>query len=189
MTAFRTTLVGVARSTALVAGSLLVAPAAEAAETPAPDISLVGRTDSDVLQQFSSAQLSSAVDEATAGGYVTKQTTGADGSVTSTLDLGQGFVIDVVQSAPASRLSAGTDGKGTYVAFNSTDQNVIISGAGFGIAAGLCALSAGTFCVVAGAIITAATIAIAANGGVRCSGGKALRVYPFAGGKVKPRCV
>lgn len=75
------------------------------------------------------------------------------------------------------------------MAFNSTDQNMIISGAAFGLGAGLCAISAGTFCVVAGAILTAAAVAITSNGGVRCSGGEALRVYPFAGGKVKPRCV
>ncbi|WP_123955467.1 hypothetical protein [Frondihabitans sp. 762G35] len=59
-------------------------------------------------------------------------------------------------------------------------------GISFGVSAGLCVVSAGGFCVVAGAILTAAGLAISANNGQRSSGGRQLRVYPFSGHK--PRC-
>lgn len=188
MSKFHTSLAIAASSAALVAAGLLVPPAANAAPTAV--VTAPARSESaDVLDQFTPAQISEAIEEARAGGHVEEQTTDDDGSVRTTLNLGEGLTFDLVQVAPSSRLSAGTDSKGTYVSFNSTDQNMIISGAAFGLGAGLCAISAGTFCLVAGAILTAAAVAITSNGGVRCSGGKALRVYPFAGGKVKPRCV
>lgn len=189
MTTLRAALAAITLTTALVTGSLLVAPAANAADAADPAVSQTGSASMQALEQFSAAEIRAAIAEAEVGGYVEQQTTAADGTVTTTLDLGDGFTFDLVQAAPQSRLSAGTDSRGTFVAFNSTDQNMIISGAAFGLGVGLCAISAGTFCVVAGAILTAAAVAIASNGGVRCSGGKALRVYPFAGGKVKPRCV
>lgn len=188
MSRYRASLATVAVSTVLVAGGLLVPPAANAAQTAASSVQSEIAS-ADALQQFTPTQISDAIEEARAGGYVVEQTTDGDGSVRTTLDLGEGLTFDLVQPAPTSRLSAGTDSKGADVAFNSTDQNMIISGAAFGLGAGLCAISAGTFCVVAGAILTAAAVAITSNGGVRCSGGEALRVYPFAGGKVKPRCV
>lgn len=189
MHTFRKSFVGIALGTALITGSLLTAPAANAAGQSSPRAAPVGATDPGAVTQFTPDQIDQAIDEAKAGGFVEKQTTGVTGDVTTTFDLGGGFTFDLVQDAPEARLGAGRDNKGTFVSFNSTDQNAIISGALFGIGAALCAVSAGTFCVVAGAILTAAGVAITANGGVRCSGGKALRVYPFAGGKVKPRCV
>lgn len=186
MSKVRTSLAISATSVALVAAGLIAAPAANAAGTTAG--AQGAAASADALQHFTPAQIDDAIEEARAGGYVERQTVDDDGSIRTTLDLGQGMAFDLVQKGPTSRLSAGRDSRGTYVAFNSTDQNLIISGAAFGLGAGLCAISAGTFCVVAGAILTAAAVAITSNGGVRCSGGKALRVYPFAGGKVKPRC-
>lgn len=188
MSKVRTALTGISASTALVVGSLFLTPAAHAAPTSSPTTSDVSSPSSEALQEFTPEQISQAIDEAKASGYVEKETSNTDGSVTITLDLGHGFKFDLVQGAPSARLGAGKDGKGTYVSFNGTDQNMIISGATYAIGVALCAVSAGTFCIVAGAIITAATVAITSNGGVRCSGGKSLRVYPFAGGKVKPRC-
>ncbi|ROQ41479.1 hypothetical protein EDF46_0859 [Frondihabitans sp. PhB188] len=63
--------------------------------------------------------------------------------------------------------------------------SLVAASLAFGLGAGLCVVSAGIFCVVAGAIITAATVAITGNGAIRC-GTKSLRVYPFA--SHKPRC-
>lgn len=180
----------IAAVTAALLGSMLVSSPAEAAPVrEASNSSQIRDAGSEAPQEFSAAQINEAIEEAKLGGYVDEQTVDADGNVRTTLDLGGGFVFDLVQAAPESRLSAGTDSKGTYVAFNSTDQNLIISGATYGIGAALCVVSGGTFCIIAGAVLTAATVAITSNGGVRCSGGKSLRVYPFAGGKVKPRCV
>lgn len=65
----------------------------------------------DALQQFTPTQISDAIEEARAGGYVVEQTTDGDGSVRTTLDLGEGLTFDLVQPAPPSRLSAGTDSK------------------------------------------------------------------------------
>lgn len=171
-------------SGALVTGTLASARAADAAETgpvttETPE--LTARLDG-----ITPAQLDRAIDEADALGYVTEQAGNADGSRTTTVDLGQGFVFDVTQTDPQLKIGANTDSYGAYVSFNATDQNLIISGATFGIGAGLCVVSAGVFCVVAGAILTVATVALTQNGGVRC-GSKALRVYPFSGRK--PRCV
>jgi hypothetical protein len=169
-------------SGALIAGCLVFAPAANAAEiAPAGP---QGPTTQ--LQHITPEQLDQAIDEAKDSGYVTAQVEGRDGSRTTTLDLGQGFVFEVTEEGSReARLGAGSDSYGAYVSFNATDQNVILTGAGFGLSAGICVLSAGTFCVVAGAIITAAFLAITSNGGIRC-GTKRLRVYPFSGHN--PRC-
>ena len=138
------------------------------------------------VSQVTSQQLAVAMQEARELGYVQSETLNRDGSLTTTIDLGDGFTFDVVQAdEPASRLGAGKDSIGSYVSFNATDQNAIISGAAFGLGAALCVISAGTFCIVAGAIITAATVAMQGSGGIRC-GTKALRVYPFV--SHKPRC-
>jgi hypothetical protein len=175
-----------AASGALLAGALMFSPAANAVTTPTATEAMASDELTKPLDTITPAQLDHAIEEAGEAGYVKKQTENADGSRTTTLDVGQGFVFDVIQEGtPQARLGAGTDSYGAYVSFNSTDQNMIISGATFGIAAGLCVVSAGVFCVVAGAILTVATVALTQNGGVRC-GTKAMRVYPFSGHE--PRC-
>ncbi|MCS5518185.1 hypothetical protein [Curtobacterium flaccumfaciens] len=113
--------------------------------------------------------------------------TAPNGAVTTTIDLGDGFVFDLIQPTEDQRIGVGTDTRGIYVSFNATDQNMIISGAAFGLGAGLCAAGGPAFCVITGAIITMATVAVTGSGAIRC-GTRALRVYPFAGGRVKPRC-
>lgn len=188
MQKFRMSLAGITVSTALVAGSLLIAPSANAAELPASSVSQSGSARTDALRELTQDQVRQAILEARAGGYVASQTTAADGTETTTLDLGEGLTFDLVSAPTKQRIGAGSDSKGTFVSFNATDQNMIISGAAFALGAAVCAVSGGTFCIVVGAILTAATVAITGSGAIRC-GTKQLRVYPFAGGKVKPRCV
>jgi hypothetical protein len=182
----KTLFTGIATTGALVLSSLLMAPAANASETVTRSAGTsVEASGSPVMQQIAPEQLAEAIAEADRAGYVTADRVDLRGTRTTTIDIGDGFTFDIVQSESSSRLGAGSDQYGAYVSFNSTDQNVIISGAGWGLGLGLCAISAGTFCVVAGAILTAATLAVTING-VRC-GSKSLRVYPFNGAR-EPRC-
>jgi hypothetical protein len=184
MSTLRNALTGIALTSALVVGGTFVGPTAKAVEAPRQ----TSVTTTSGLSEIESAQLDQAIDEARAGGYVTKETVDADGAVVTTLDLGDGLTFDLVATSHRQRIGAGSDSKGVYVSFNATDQNMIISGSAFALGAAVCAVSGGTFCVVVGAILTAATVAITGSGAIRC-GTKHLRVYPFAGGRVKPRCV
>lgn len=181
MTKFRSSLVGIALSTILVAGGLTFASPAVAAEQSSS-------TDAyELLANVSPTEIARAIAEADEAGLVTKQMRAPNGTVTTTIDLGDGFVFDLTRPTAHQRIGVGTDARGVYVSFNATDQNMIISGAAFGLSAGLCAVGGPAFCVITGAIITMATVAITGSGAIRC-GRKALRVYPFAGGRVKPRC-
>jgi hypothetical protein len=164
-----------------------VAPSANAAEDPTPSMAQFDASSTAAIQEFTPEQIRQAIIEARTDGYVTNETTAADGTRTTTLDLGDGFTFDLVDAPDKQRIGAGSDSRGVYVSFNATDQNMIISSAAFVLGAAICAVSGGTFCVVAGAILTVATVAITGSGAIRC-GTKQLRVYPFAGGKVKPRC-
>jgi hypothetical protein len=182
----KTLFTGIATTGALVLSSLLMAPAAHASEAVTPPVGTsVEASGSAAIQQITPKQLAEAIAEADRAGYVTADRVDLRGTRTTTIDIGEGFTFDIVQSDGSSRLGAGSDQYGAYVSFNSTDQNAIISGAAWGLGIGLCAISAGTFCVVAGAILTAATIAVTSNG-IRC-GSKSLRVYPFNGSRA-PRC-
>jgi hypothetical protein len=183
MTRLRNTMTGLAVTAALVAGGLFVAPSADAASASQSELEAPHGATS-----FTPAQIEQSIAEARAMGAVTNEVETPDGTVTTTIDLGDGFAFDLVRASKAERLGAGKDSKGTFVSFNATDQNMIISGSAFALGAAVCAVSGGTFCVVVGAILTAATVAITGSGAIRC-GTKQLRVYPFAGGKVKPRCV
>ncbi|GAA4679455.1 hypothetical protein [Frondihabitans cladoniiphilus] len=174
---FRSTAV-LALAGALTAGGLRATPAAEAASAQGEP----QRADHTLITD---RQVHDAIVEARDLGYVVSETTTSGGVPTATIDLGEGFTFDLTDtSGPSGYLSAGSDGYGKYVAFNSFDQGAIISGSGWALSAGLCALSAGTFCVVVGALMTAATYAVSVNG-LRC-GNKAMRVYPFSGHA--PRC-
>jgi hypothetical protein len=133
----------------------------------------------------SAAKLEEAIHQARADGFVEASFVRQDGATVTRVDLGEGFRFDLVQPSPQQeRLGAGSDAYGAYVSFNSTDQSAIINGAGWGLGAAVCLISGGTFCVVVGAIIAAATFAVSTNG-LRC-GTKSLRVYPFSGHN--PRC-
>lgn len=178
----RTIALSAATSTAIVATSLVAAPAAQAADDRVPGAAVRAP----VATSITSDQLSTAIDEARAAGYVDSERVDRDGTRTTTIELNDGLSFDVVQPDGQTRLGAGSDGYGPYVSFNATDQSAIISGAGWALGAGVCAISAGTFCVVAGAIVAAATWAVTTNG-IRC-GSKSLRVYPFNGSR-SPRCV
>lgn len=181
MTKLRSSLAGIALSTVLVAGGLTVAaPAGATEQTSSADAH-------ERLATVSPTEVAQAIAEADAAGLVTKQMTAPNGAVSTTIDLGDGFVFDLIQPTDDQRIGVGTDTRGIYVSFNATDQNMIISGAAFGLGAGLCAAGGPAFCVITGAIITMATVAITGSGAIRC-GTRALRVYPFAGGRVKPRC-
>lgn len=181
----RTTGTVIASAVAIITSSVLIAPSAHAEGRAVPR-STAEPSMSQPLANITSEQLDVAVAEARAGGYVTDERIGSDGARTTTVELGDGFSFDLVQSDPRARLGAGSDKYGAYVSFNATDQSAIISGAGWALGAAVCAISAGTFCVVAGAIIAAATWAVTTNG-IRC-GSKSLRVYPFNGSR-SPRCV
>jgi len=181
----RTTGLTLGAIVAIIASSVLVAPSAQAVDRSAPS-SAAGQSTTQPQTDVTPEQLDVAVAEARASGYVIDERIGRDGARTTTIELGDGFSFDIVQGDPRARLGAGSDKYGTYVSFNATDQSAIISGAGWALGAGVCAISAGTFCVVAGAIIAAATWAVTTNG-IRC-GSKSLRVYPFNGSR-NPRCV
>lgn len=181
MTNFRSSLTGIALSTVLIAGGLSFASPATAVEQTVPANAY------ERLAEVSPTEIAQAIAEADEAGLVKKQTSAPNGTVTTTIDLGEGFEFELVQQSDDQRIGVGKDTRGAYVSFNATDQNMIINGAAFGLGAGLCAVGGPAFCVITGAIITMATVAITGNGAIRC-GTKALRVYPFAGGRVKPRC-
>jgi hypothetical protein len=184
---FRSVAMSVVMTWAVVGGLLVgtAANASEGAQQPAQDGTARSIGD---LPGITAAQLDSALAEARSGGFARTETTSADGTTTTTLDLGEGLAFDVVTPPRQERIGAGSDAKGAFVSFNATDQNMILSGSAFALGAAVCAVSAGTSCVVVGAILTAATVAITGSGAIRC-GTRHLRVYPFAGGRVKPRCV
>ena len=183
MSKFRTSLVGMAAASALIAGSLFLAPAANAAEAPAaaPTVVNVTQTHPEITPEM----VDEAIAEACAAGAVTKETVHADGSRGVTIDGGNGFTMELNETNPNARLSAGSDSYGgVYVGFNAFDQNLIISGAAAGLTAGICVLGP-VVCAVATVAITIATVAVTTSGGVRC-GTKSLRVYPVT--NKKPRC-
>ncbi|WP_242089025.1 hypothetical protein [Curtobacterium sp. DN_7.5] len=185
MSKHRTAITSLVLVTTVIASALVTAPAATAATTM-PRAGTAEQTHGAEVE-ISPEQLAAALGEARADGLVVANSERADGSTVTRIDLGDGFTFDLVTERSRERIGAGTDSKGTYVSFNATDQNMIISGAAFALGAAVCAVSGGTFCVVVGAILTAATVAITGSGAIRC-GTKQLRVYPFAGGKVKPWC-
>lgn len=177
-------------SAAVIAtGAMIAAGLAVGAPASAIEIGAGGAapesTGTSQLSSISPEQLDQAIREATALGYVSETVTDGSGKRTTTIDLGDGVGFDIVQERSAERLGAGSNRYGAYVSFNKTDQGAIISGAGWALGVGLCAISAGTFCVVAGAILAAATFAVGTNG-IRC-GNRSLRVYPFNASR-GPRC-
>ncbi|MEK6343005.1 MAG: hypothetical protein V4737_04060, partial [Curtobacterium sp.] len=126
-------------ATAVVTSTLVIAPTAEAdSTTMRPGTAVESHT---AAVDVSSEQLAVALQEARADGLVVADSEGADGSTTTRIDLGDGFTFDVVSDRSSERIGAGKDSKGTYVSFNATDQNMIISGAAFALGAAVCAVS------------------------------------------------
>jgi hypothetical protein len=149
----------VALASLLAAAGIVASPAAHADAVPA--IATTSESAPMPVSDISDQQLAEAVQEARALGYVRSEILDRDGSLRTTIDLSDGFTFEVIRKTePTPRLGAGKDSIGSYVSFNATDQNAIISGAAFGLGAALCVISAGTFCLVAGVIITAATVAM-----------------------------
>jgi hypothetical protein len=185
MSKLHTPLLGFSLSAALIAGGLTFSAPANAVEQATTPES--AESAYELLANITPAQAARAITEAEQAGAVTDHVTAANGTTTTTFDLGNGFVFDLVQPSAGQRIGVGTDSRGVFVSFNATDQNMIISGAAFGLGAGLCAVGGPAFCVITGAILTVATVAITGSGAIRC-GTRALRVYPFTGGRVSPRC-
>jgi hypothetical protein len=180
----RTTTAGLALSTALIAGSLLSAPTAEATEVP-PTASRTVDTSRPYLK-ITPELVDRAIAEAREAGAVLGEQAHSDGTRTLVVDAGDGASITLGHiDDPRQRLSGGSDNYGgVYVGFNAFDQNLIISGAAAGLTAGICLLGPAV-CAVATVAITLATVAVSTNGGVQC-GTKSLRVYPIS--HKKPRC-
>lgn len=179
---FRSVIVTASVTALCAAGALVPVSTAAAAEHPS---SLGSQTTSDPSGRISEGTILRAIDEARAVGAVREERTNGDGSHTVLFEGANGVSLELNESTPEGRLSAGSDSYGgTYVAFDAFDQNLMIGGAMSAIAAGLCALGP-AICVVANVAAVLASTAIGNGGGIRC-GTKALRVYPVS--HRAPRC-
>jgi hypothetical protein len=165
----------------IVAGGLTVAAPSSAAEADPVGSSAT----------FTQAQFQAAVPELTERGVVSGHSVIEGDNVVTKLDLGHGLTVDIAAlPSKASRISAGQDGNGVWVKFNTVDQNLVLAGGAWMMGAGICAalglVSGGVACVIVGAIVTIATAAVSANGGA-CANSKQLQVW--ANGSRKPRCI
>ncbi|PZE94763.1 hypothetical protein DEI95_04895 [Curtobacterium sp. MCBD17_008] len=165
---------------ALVAAGLVVGPAAEAEVAPMQPIVSASEGDPAVTD----AVIREALAEARRAGAVVEERAGADGTEVVVIEGEDGAVLELGVPDSGSRLAAGPDKYGMYVAFNAFDQNLIISGAMTAIAASMCALGPAV-CAVANVAAVLASSAIGSGGGIRC-GTKSLRVYPVS--HRAPRC-
>ncbi|MFD2027637.1 hypothetical protein [Promicromonospora aerolata] len=107
--------------------------------------------------------------------------------VTFTIDDSSLTLADVNESEYSTQISVGMGFYGPYVQFNQTDQRALIAGGTAAIVIGICAISAGTACGVAGVIVSAATVYLTENG--TCSNGRHLRVYLASGRIPRKGCV
>lgn len=112
----------------------------------------------------------------------------ADGEIVTTYRIPGGPDISVVRPLVTPMVWGGSDAGGIYVTFSAFDQNLIVSGHGFVLAAAICAIPAvgAAACLVAGALITAATVYITTYN-VCKSPRSTLKIYPFKG--MKASCV
>lgn len=181
MPKFRTTVAGIALSTALIAGGLFTAPSANAAEASDPAPNVVDSATTGITQDT----IRRAIAEARSAGAIKEEKVNADGTKSVVIEGADGVTLELSAANPYARLATGSDSYGgMYVAFNSFDQNLVISGAMTAIAAGMCALGPAV-CAVANVAAVLASTAIGSSGGVRC-GTKSLRVYPIS--HKTPRC-
>jgi hypothetical protein len=171
---------GIALTGALIAGGLVVGPAADAEAVPARSVVHA----SEGRPEVTTAVIREAVAEARRAGAVIEQRAGADGTEVVVIEGENGAVLELGVPDSGSRLVAGSDRYSMYVAFNAFDQNLIISGAMTAIAAGMCTLGPAV-CAVANVAALLASNAIGSGGGIRC-GTKSLRVYPVS--RKAPRC-
>jgi hypothetical protein len=165
---------------ALVAAGLVVGPAAEAEAAPLQPVVRA----SEGYPAVTAAVIREAVAEARRAGAVVEERAGADGTQVVVIEGEDGAALELGVPDSGSRLAAGSDKYGMYVAFNAFDQNLIISGAMTAIAASMCALGPAV-CAVANVAAVLASSAIGSGGGIRC-GTKSLRVYPVS--HRAPRC-
>ncbi|MFF1879471.1 hypothetical protein [Leifsonia sp. NPDC058230] len=96
----------------------------------------------------------------------------------TTYVLGNGLTMTVNESVIAPRLGGGFEPNGQfYVSFNQFDQDMLISGAGFGLGAAICAIPGVGWvaCTVVGAIITVGVVAVSTN--AKCKNNKQLIVH------------
>lgn len=182
MTNLRTQLAGLTLTGAVIAGGLVNATAADAAESsPTTPPDAVNHTTTSPL---TIETVRRAVEEARSAGAITAERTAMDGSTTVVIEGNDGATMELDTGDSGARLGTGSDRYGMYVAFNSFDQNLIISGALTAIASGMCALGPAV-CAVAQVAALLASNAIGNGGGIRC-GTKSLRVYPIS--HRAPRC-
>ncbi len=99
------------------------------------------------------------------------------GTQTTVYTLPGGLEYTSEEPAFSPRMSGGSNSYGVFVKFTPTEQDLIYAGAGFALSTAICLIPAVglALCTVSGAIITAASVFIAASG--KCS--NRLLVYPF----------
>jgi len=99
--------------------------------------------------------------------------------VTFVIDGSALTLADLDEREYSTQISVGLDGRGPWVQFNPTDQRAIISGGTTAIVLGICALTAGTACAVASALVAAAAVYLSEYG--TCSNNRHFRVYIASG--------
>lgn len=101
----------------------------------------------------------------------------AGGTQTTVYTLPGGLEYISEKPAFSPRMSGGSNSYGVFVKFTPTEQDLIYAGGGFALSTAICLIPAVgiALCTVSGAIITAASVFIAASG--KCS--NRLLVYPF----------
>jgi len=173
--------VGIATSVLVVAG--LSAPAMA---TEAPVASSQVSSQVSPVRELTAAQIDAAYVALRDSSVPRKTSTAKDGQAVTTFTLPTGSKMSFQELKPevatdlggvvTPYLGGGIDAKyGIYVDFNRTDQGVIVSGGGAGLAAALCFIPGVgiALCVVAVSVVAAATAALAANGLCR----NTMRVY------------
>ncbi|MGW8568500.1 hypothetical protein [Isoptericola sp. NPDC055881] len=103
-----------------------------------------------------------------------------DGEVVTTYHVAQGVEIATTQPLVAPRISGGKDRHGVYVNLSPVEQDLILSGGGFALGVGICAIPVVGWglCTSVGAVITVATVFLSNH--KRCSGSTPkARIYPF----------
>ncbi|MDN5558709.1 MAG: hypothetical protein L0G23_04645 [Ruaniaceae bacterium] len=109
-----------------------------------------------------------------------RTTTVVKGEIVTTYHIPDAFDISITKPAITPMVWGGKDSYGIYVTLSLFDQNLIVAGHGFVLAAAICAIPAvGTaLCLVAGAIITAATVYISTYNVCKAPR-STLKIYPF----------
>lgn len=169
-----------------------IAAATFVVATPA-SASTGSETNTATVVEFTPSEVQTALDEFRSAGLLESQEHTSSGEVVSTIDVGGGAHIKLIQpTGRESRLWGGRDKNGVYVSFTNTDQAIIMGGGAWMLTAGLCAVlgapTAGIGCGVATAVMVIVSGFVTSNGG-SCPAGKELRVWVTNTGARNPRCV